>query len=60
MENTWKNFLKSGSVEDYLKYRMAAGRAESSPQSRERAEGHNAGLRSGDGDDYKDGAYRGI
>lgn len=58
MENTWKNFLKSGSVEDYLKYRETVGQTAVSLESRERAEGHNAGLRSGDGDDLKDGACR--
>ena len=60
MENTWKNFLKSGSVEDYLKYRAKVKQEDTSPESREIAEEHNAGLRSGYGDDYKDIAYRGI
>ena len=38
MENTWKNFLKSGSVEDYLKYRAKVKQEDTSPESRERTQ----------------------
>lgn len=55
MEDTWEHFYRTGSVEDYLKYRASV--KEECP---ERVEEGDAGFRFDNRNDTKVGTCRGI
>ncbi len=55
----WNDFVKSGKVEDYLRYAGYEGKASSAEDTDERVKGH-AGVYHDNGDGAEGRAYGGI
>lgn len=55
----WKDFVKSGKVEDYLRYAGYEMKASAAEDADEQVKGH-AGVYHDNGDGFEGGAYGGI
>ncbi len=58
--NYWQQFLNTGRIEDYLKFRETAAEESVSREHAVMGENPYAGIREVNRDDFEDGAYRGI
>lgn len=58
--NYWQQFLNTGRIEDYLKFRETAAEGSVSREHAGMGENPYAGICEVDRDGFEDGAYRGI
>lgn len=58
--NYWQQFLNTGRIEDYLKFRETQGENSSAREGAVMGENPYAGICEVNRDSVKDGAYRGI
>ncbi len=58
--NYWEQFLCTGSVEDYLKFRKKSDGGSAAAECAVTGENPYAGIHKFNRDGFEDGAYRGI